>query len=44
MNAKNRDIFFAGVERFKITLQDFGCKQSLGGVVPENSCGMQMPR
>ena len=44
MNAKMRDIFFAGVESLKITLQYGGCKQSLGGVVPENSCDMQMPR
>ena len=46
MNAKIRDFYFifAGVERLKITLQYVGCKQSLGGVVPEDSCDMQMPR
>ena len=33
-------LFFTGVERLKITLQYVGCKQSLGGVVPENSCGI----
>ena len=37
-------LFFAGVERLKITLQYVGCKQSLGGIVPENSCDMPMPR
>ena len=44
MNAKIRDIlvFSAGVERLKITIQYVGCKQSLGGVVPQNSCDMQM--
>ena len=38
MNAKIHDIliFFAGVERLKIALQQVGCKQSLGGIVPEN--------
>ena len=36
--------FFAGVERLKITIQYVGCKQSQGGIVPENSCDMQMPR
>ena len=30
--------------RLKITFQYGGCKQSLGGIVPENSCEMQMPR
>ena len=46
MNAKILDIliFFTGVERLKITLHYVGCKQSLGGVVPENLCDMQMPR
>ena len=43
MNAKIRDILiFAGVKSLKITLQFVGYKQSLGGVVTENSCDMQM--
>ena len=31
---------------FLLGLRDqyIGCKQSLGGVVPNNSCDMQMPR
>ena len=37
-------IFFAGAEKLKITLQYVGCKQSLGDVVPDNSCDMQMLR
>ena len=46
MIAEIRDIliFFAGAERLKITLQYLGCKQWLGGVVPENSCDVQMPQ
>ena len=42
MNAKIRDIliFFAGFEKLKITLH-VGCKQLLGGIVPENH-DMQM--
>ena len=38
MNAKIRDfyLFFAGAERLKVTLQYVGCKQSVGGIVPEN--------
>ena len=45
MNAKIRDIFFFFWSwRLKITFQYGGCKQSLGGIVPENSCEMQMPR
>ena len=47
MNAKIQDILIVFLlelrERLKITLQYAGCKQSLGGVVPENSCDMQMP-
>ena len=46
MIAKNRDILIclAGAERLKITLLYVGCKQWLGGVEPENSGDMQMPR
>ena len=45
MNAKIGDFYFifAGVERLKITHQNVGCKQSLGGVVLENSCDVLMP-
>ena len=42
MNTKILNIFFfARDERLTITVKYVGCKQSLGGVIPENLCDMQ---